>query len=465
MELHDDFMQSAIDAGKQFLENMPSSVLLVGHFDTDGLASVVIMEESLKKEGIKVTKLIKQHINEDAINELTNHEEQTIFLVDIGANKEADLAKTGKQIIILDHHNPQYEENHKFAKNVIHINPYLANLTERNVISGAGVVYYFCLGMNSTNKTFAHLAILGALGDTQERSGFEQLNNNILQHAILQKTISVGKKLRLYGINSRPLTKVLEYSTDLSIPGVTNNESGVRDLLRELKIPIMWNNRPRKFFNLYDDEKERLTNKILELKSDEAIENIIVPSYTLLKERKRSFQDMKEYATIINACGRLGEYETGMKCMLGDYDAQDKAIQNLRVYKNAIREAFLFIDKYKENPNEDYILGNGFVIVNLHNKIKSSLVGIIASILARNKHYELGTIVCTLALHEDNKIKVSMRVSGDNTNKNLQEILQNVCEKLGVSSGGHKNAAGAVIELNQEQEFLKLLQTELDVHN
>lgn len=462
MGLHDDFKNSAIDAGKRFLEDLPSSVLLVGHFDTDGLASAVIIEESLKKEGVKVTKLIKQHIDDATIEEFKQHEEKTIFLVDVGANKEVNLAKTGKQIIILDHHNPQYEENHKLAKNVIHINPYLANLTERNVISGAGVVYYFCLGMNSSNKCFAHLAVLGALGDTQERNGFEQLNNNILQHAIVQKTISVGRRLRLYGINSRPLTKVLEYSTDLSIPGVTNNASGVRDLLAELRIPTMWNGRLRRFFNLHDDEKERLSNKILELKPDEDIKNIIVPSYTLTNERKRSFQDMKEYATIINACGRLGEYEIGMKCMLGDLDAQNKAILNLRVYKNAIREAFVFIDNCKENPNEDYIVGDGFVIVNLHDKIKSSLVGIVASILARNKHYDPGTIVCTLARNNEDTIKVSMRVSGDSLDKNVQEILQIVCEKLGTSSGGHKNAAGVVIESKQEKEFLKLLQLELE---
>lgn len=461
MDSHDKFMQSAIDAGKNFLINKPRSVVLLGHFDTDGLASIVIMGEALKKEGIEVTKLIRQHVDDAVIDELRSYDDSTFILVDIGANKEKELSEIGKQIIILDHHNPQYEPNHQLSDNVVHINPHLVGLTERNVISGAGVVYYFCLGMSSSNKEFAHLAILGALGDTQEKNGFEQLNNNILKHAIVQKTIFVGKRLKLFGINSRPLTKVLEYSTDLSIPGVTNNEKGVRDLLNDLNIRTDWNGRPRKFFNLREDEKERLTEQILELKKDEPIENVIVPSYTLLKERKRSFQDMKEYATIINACGRLGEYEIGMKCMLGDIDAQEKAIMNLRVYKNAIRHAFTFIDEHKENPNEDYIVGSDYVIVNLHDKIKSSLVGIVASILARNKHYEPGTIICTLAKDDYKTIKVSMRVSGDSPDKNVQAILQAVCEQLGVSSGGHKNAAGVVINSEDEKKFLDLLASEL----
>lgn len=463
MDVHDNFIQHAMNAGKQFQEEQEKnkqSVLLIGHFDTDGLASTVLAKKALEKENIDVEVIIKQHVDDEYIEELKKAEQDIILLVDVGANKEEALAQTNKKIIILDHHNPQYSEEHKIAENVIHINPFLHGLTERNTISGAGVVYYFSLGMNPENKSLAHLAVLGAIGDTQERNGFEALNNNILQHAIVQRTIQVGKRLRLYGINSRSLVKVLQYSTDLSIPGVTNNEEGVRALLRNLRISTEWKGRPRKYFNLFDDEKERLLDKILELKKDEDIENVLVPSYTLLNERKRSFQDLKEYATIINACGRLGEYETGMKAMLGDYDAQDKAIMNLRVYKNAIREAFIFIDEAKEQGHEDYILGDHYVIINLRNRIQSSLVGIVASILARNKHYDAGTIVCTLAEQKDDTVKVSLRVSGDSEERNVQETLQTVCTELGLVSGGHKNAAGAVITKEQEKEFLRLLEEE-----
>ena len=90
-------MQAAIEAGKTFLDklnnnkitnNKSRSVLLVGHFDTDGLASTVIMAQALKKENIVVTKLIKQHIDDEIIEEISNYEEDIVFLVDLEANRK-----------------------------------------------------------------------------------------------------------------------------------------------------------------------------------------------------------------------------------------------------------------------------------------------------------------------------------------------------------------------------------------
>lgn len=454
--MSDDFVQAAMDAGKKFLDTPQSArILIIGHFDTDGLCATAMLEQILRRAGYSFESINKQHLNDGIIDELSKNEAEVFVFVDIGANKEKELAALKKEVYILDHHDPQGEA----VDGLVHINPHRFGITERNAISGSGVVYFFGLGMDSNNRSLAHLGVLGAIGDTQERNGFEDLNNQILQHAILQKTIRVGKRLRLYGINSRPLLKVLEYSTDLDIPGVTNNPHGVKKLLEDLGIEYEWKGRLKKYYQLRYNERQWLTDKIVELKGGE--EGIIVPSYSLTDMPKRELRDLREYATIINACGRLGEFRVGIDCLLGDPSAQDKAIMNLRIYKNAIREAFIFIDKERENKNsKNMIKGEGYVIINLESRVKSSLAGILASILARNKHYNQGIVVCTLARNKDKSTKVSLRVSGDTTDKNLQELLARVVEPFDATSGGHVNAAGVVIDTKDEEEFIKRLQDE-----
>ena len=448
--------------GSEFIESKPSKVLIVTHFDTDGLASASILTTALKDKGLKTRLIVKQNLDDDFIKELSESEEEHIILTDIGATKEDELADLNKKIIILDHHKPSRSDKNILSrsdKNISlkHLNPFLEGLEEQNTISGSGVTYFFTLGMSTENKKLAYLAVLGALGDTQEKNGFKELNDMILQHAVLQKTIVVEKQLKLFGLNSRPLNKVLEYSTDLMIPGVTNNPEGVERLLKELNIKTYHNNYSRKYFNLWPDEKERLTKKILELKKDLPEKEIMVSHYTLVNERKRSFKDLKEYATIINACGRLGDYETALKAMAGDYGAQDKAINNLRYYKRLIRDALQEVDSLRTQNDSRYFHDKQLVIIDLENKIMYSIAGIIASILARNKIYERGTVICTLADETPDTIKISLRIGGDSPDKNLQDILQKILEPMGLSSGGHKNAAGTIIPKNKKDLFIDRL--------
>lgn len=456
---HDKFMQATIDAGKKFLAaDKKQTVALVSHFDTDGLCATVIMQKALEREGYNCKVYNEPHLNTESLEALVQEDFSTIIFTDIGATKVAEISKlfSGKTVVILDHHMPDSDSD---LKVVIHLNPHLFGITERNALSGAGVAYFFALGMNSKNRELAWYAVLGAIGDTQEKQGFEELNNRILQHAIIQKTISVGKRLRLYGINSRPLIKVLEYSTDLSIPGVTNDPEGVKLFLDGLGIEYEWRGRLKKFYHLRPFEQERLTKKILDMKRDEDPKTIIAPSYTLLNEQRRELQDMREYATIINACGRLEDYQTGLDALKGNFDAQKKAIMNLRVYKSAIRDALQYVDRLRET-NTLY-LKEAYVIINFGNRLKSSLVGIIASILARNKHYPKGTVVCTMAKHTEDLTKVSLRVSHDVTDKQLQVLLKKAVEPLGADTGGHNNAAGSIIQSKDEETFILNLEKEL----
>jgi len=238
MENIDQFINEVKAKGNSFISKLkPDTKLkIIGHHDTDGLCSVAMLEKAFEREKISFETVNVPQLEDQFLESMSKESEVFIF-ADIGSANLELIQKyfPKKEVIILDHHKPSIE---KIPKNISLLNPFSFQIDEENIISGAGVVYFFCQGMNPQNKELAQLAVLGAIGDTQENDGFKDLNNIILQHALLQKQISIVRELKLYGKNSRPLLKVLQYSTDLQIPGITNDYKGTLKFFRELRIPL-----------------------------------------------------------------------------------------------------------------------------------------------------------------------------------------------------------------------------------
>ena len=94
----------------------------------------------------------------------------------------------------------------------------------------------FAKSISKDCEKLAHLAIIGAIGDVQETKGeLKQLNKEILQTAVKKGFLKVKKGIRLFGMQTKPLHKVLEYSTDPYIPGVTGSESGAIQFLHQIR--------------------------------------------------------------------------------------------------------------------------------------------------------------------------------------------------------------------------------------
>ncbi|MEM2784614.1 MAG: DHH family phosphoesterase, partial [Candidatus Pacearchaeota archaeon] len=109
------------------------------------------------------------------------------------------------------------------------------------------------------------------------------------------------------------------------------------------------------------------------------------------------------------------------------------------------------------------IESQGYVIVNARDEIKDTLIGSVMSILAHSCVYPHGTVLIGMA-NQDNKIKVSARISGKNTNSiNLYKLLDTIVKHIGGECGGHADAAGALIPKNKEQEFIALLKQALQI--
>jgi len=423
---------------KFFEISKDKEIQIISHFDTDGITSATIMIKALKKLDKKFSLIIVKRLEEEFIYNLPKNK-LTLFL-DLASGSLNHIIKAGlKDVFIIDHH----EIIQEIPKEINIINP---ELNDKQKISSSGLVYLFCKQIDSKNKEFAKLAVLGMVGDLMEKS-IDKLNNGILNDGEVKR-----KRGLLIYPSTRPLNRTLEYCSSPYISGVTGDTKGVLELLREINLnPI--NGKYKNLIELDEKEMTKLITAIM-LRNPKVKNKEIIGDIFLIKLFNK-LEDARELSAMINACSRLGESGLAIQFCMENPKAKKKAEAIHVKYKQFLISGLKFASETEK------IQGNGFVIINAKNKIKDTIIGTIASILSNSSLYEEGTIIITMAYYDD-KIKVSGRSVGRN-GRNVREILNNVVTKIGGEVGGHKFAAGCMITQEKEQEFIELLQKNLEI--
>jgi len=97
------------------------------------------------------------------------------------------------------------------------------------------------------------------------------------------------------------------------------------------------------------------------------------------------------------------------------------------------------------------------LIINAKDNIISSMAGTFASIISHSNDIEKGKYILSMSRMENDTTKISMRVSGGThgTDIDLFKALSEMVKTVDGQSGGHKNAAGAVIDSSKEKNFIK----------
>jgi len=439
MEIKNSLEEQIKFAVKKFLEvSEEKDIQIISHNDTDGITSATIMIQTLKKLDKPFSLKIIKSLDPEFIENLPKNK-ITLFLdLASGSLDQIKKSKLGN-VFILDHH----EIIQEVPENIIIVNPELYN---KQKISGAGITYLFCKEINSENKEFAKLAVLGMIGDLMEKN-IDKLNSGILDEGEIQR-----KRGLLIYPSTRPLNRTLEFCSRPFIPGVTGNPKGVLELLREINIPTK-NGKYKSIIELNEEEMEKLVTAII-LRNPKSKQKEIIGDIFLIKLFNK-LEDAREVSAKINACSRFGESQVAIKLCMELSEAKKSAEEIHAKYKQHL------ISGIKFAVEAEKITGKGFVILNAEKNIKDTMIGTIASILSSSPNYEEGTIITTMA-HYENKIKVSSRNVG-RTGRNVREILNNVIEKIGGEVGGHEFAAGCNIMQSQEQEFIDLLQKNLEI--
>ena len=452
MSSYEQFYALAEEAAKKFSQwDKSQAIRLISHLDADGITASAVILNLLNNENRKHSISILQQLDNETALKLSKENYKYYIFTDLGSGQLSDIAESfkDKEVIVLDHHDPQKTE---LPANIIHVNPHLFGIDGSKEISGAGVVYMFSCAVNPKTEELAHLAIIGAIGDIQDEGGFLHLNKKILEKAIDKKRIEISKGLRIFGRQTRPLHKVLEYSTDPFIPGVSGSESGAIQFLNELGIDPKKDNDWKNIVDLDEDETQRLVAGIIMKRIDETSpEDVLADIYTLPGEIKGPTRDAKEFATLLNACGRMGRASAGIGLCLGYKKDKQMAMQTLADYKKEIVSA---MNWYENNKNK-VIKGDKFIIINAKDEIPSTIIGTVASIISKSNVMDKDTYIMSLARTDKKTTKISLRISGTRKgNIDLRDVVMKIVAKAGGEAGGHSYAAGAIISSENEEKFI-----------
>ena len=458
MDKYEKFYEYIKEVAEKFRAISSDEVIrIVSHLDADGLSSCSILIKAMIRANRQYAVSIVQKLDAAAAEGLAKENYRHIVFTDLGSGQFSVIKEYlgGKKVHIFDHHKPDVVED---VPNIVHVNPHLFGIDGSKEVSGSGVTYLFSKALDKRNIDMAQIAIIGAIGDVQENNGFLRVNSDILKDAVSSGKMKVVPGLKVFGAQTKPLHRLLAYSTEHKISGVTGSESGAIQFLNELGINPQEGGGWKKLVDLEDDERKSLVAGILIRRVNEKEpEAIIGHVYLLCDEQKQSpLRDAKEFSTLLNACGRMDKAPLGIGCCLGDKKLKAKAIAHLADYKKEIMKSLNWFEAMQKEKR--LIKGSNYVIINAGREIRETMIGTLASIVAKSNYLKEGTLILSMAQMNDGHTKISMRVCADSDRHDLRSIISEIAQKVDGSSGGHTGAAGAIIRTDREQEFIKAAQ-------
>lgn len=427
------------NVAERFLEKSKNKeILVVSHFDTDGITSAAIMAKALKKLDKRFSVKIVKSLNKEFIHSIPK--DKLILFLDLasGSLNHIEEASLG-EVFIIDHHELICE----IPEQIEMVNP---QLNGKEKVSSAGLVYLFCKELDASNVEFAKLAVLGMIGDLMDKE-IESLEDGAL---IKESEITKKSGLMIYPA-TRPLNRALEYCSQPYIPGVTGNGEGAKELLREAGI-MPTKKGYKNLIELTEEEMKKLVTGIM-LRNPKAHKDITGDIFLIKFFNK--IEDARELSARVNACSRLGHSDIALKFCMETPKAKKEAEEVHAKYKQHIISGLDFVSNTKK------IEGKGFVIINAERNIMDTMIGTIASIISNSITYEEGTVIIALAHYED-KVKVSARSVG-NTGRNVREVLNSAVREIGGEVGGHEFAAGCNISIEHEKKFIELVKKSFEV--
>jgi len=441
------------------------TIRLISHRDADGITAGAILAKAVTREGGSFQLSIVKQVSEDLIKELAEERREIYVFSDLGSGsmelieKHLDFAT----VVVADHHPPEKEGF--FSDSHLLINPVPFGANSVRDLSGSGVAYFVAREMNEKNGDLAYIALVGSVGDMQEIDGtFHGMNIDIIEEGKRLGIVDVRKELRLFGRESRPLRQMLAYSTNPELPGITGDERNAIEWLRSRGFDPDVH-----YWQLREEEKRKLHDALVihlikhgapKEAIDRLIGDVVVsPLYPEGDPR----HEAREFATLLNATGRLNAGTLGVAICLGDEDAYKRARKMLDNYKREQIEARKFIVQNWSMVDE----GEHAYVFYAGKNIRDTLVGIAANIAINTglANPEKPVVVIADSEEDENLVKGSARTTEKALAKgyHLGEALREVAEKVGGEGGGHAIAAGIRFPKDKIEEFIRLFNEALEI--
>ncbi|ANF23229.1 DHHA1 domain-containing protein [Thermococcus piezophilus] len=433
------------------------TIRIISHRDADGITAGAILAKAIAREGGSFQLSIVKQLSGELIQELAKEKHHIYVFSDLGSGSMELIERylTNATVVVSDHH-PSEKDEFSTDSHLL-VNPVSLGANSVRDLSGSGVAYFVAREMNDKNRDLSYIALVGSVGDMQEIDGtFHGMNLDIIEDGKKLGILEIRKELRLFGRESRTLAQMLTYATNPEIPEITGDERKAIEWLRAKGFdPDM------KYWQLREEEKRKLHDALIihMIKHDVPKETIdrligdvvISPLYPEGDPR----HEAREFATLLNATGRLNAGTLGAAICLGDEEAYKRARKMLDDYKREQIEARKFIIQNWNMADE----GEHAYVFYVGRNIRDTLVGIAANIAINAGLVDPEKPVVVLADSDEdpNLVKGSARTTEKALAKgyHLGKALKEVAEKLGGEGGGHAIAAGIRFPKSRIDEFIK----------
>jgi RecJ-like exonuclease len=457
-------LDSASNAAKTILETVKEDgfIHVFSHYDADGIAAAGIIGKALFKLDARFRIRITQWIDEKLISEVLAEKPQLIIFTDLGSGYLDLLGQklSDFKIVVLDHHQVSGEE----ATNFAHVNPHLHGIDGARDISGSGVAYFVAKAMDKANVDLATIAVVGALGDLQDK--YDQrmlggLNGKIVEDARNADLLVVEKDLIFFGRETRPIHKTLASTTNPFIPGISGEEDKSLAFLVSLDIKPKYGEKWRALRDLSEEEKKRLCSALADYLLSKGlhyeVSNLIGYVYILNREEPWTpLRDGREFAVLLNAAGRMDKSSLGIAVCMGDrVSALEEANKVLEEYRRTINKYLGWVmektERMKEMENIYVVYGEDF--------INDKIIGAISSILSTSLPNPEKPLIAYANVEEEGVAKISARTIDVVTSKgvNLGEVMQAAAKECLGKGGGHNIAAGAQVPIENINTFIRIV--------
>ena len=459
--LDDGFLERARECA-EFLRDA-DDLLLISHIDADGLTSAGVASTALDRAGVAHETRFSKQLDEDDLDEIEEAGHDTVLFTDFGSGLLEDIVGRDFTPVVADHHQPVGDCRY-------HLNPLLFDIDGSAELSGAGTAYVLArsLGDDATaNRDLAALAAVGAVGDMQNQGGgLSGANTVVVNEGVEAGVLEAKQDLLLFGRQTRPLPKLLEYSTDVFIPGVSKNSAGAKELLEEAGVGAKDDDGWRTWADLDETERQKLTNELFRkcvergVDSD-AIEELVGETYTLLKEEPGTeLRDASEFSTLLNSTARYERADVGFAVCKGDRgEALAQARELLRGHRRNLRNGIEYVGEngVTKLENVQYF--------DAGDEIQDTIVGIIAGMSYSKSVVDRGKPIVAFAdVEDEGEKKVSSRGTKGLVRRglNLAEVMSECSQAVGGDGGGHDIAAGATIPEDSIEEFVEEVDTKVE---
>ncbi len=448
-------------------------VAIASHIDADGVSAAAVAKTALDRTGVVSEVRFLKKLDDESIKTLGSSGADIVWFTDLGSGSVSKLE--GLACIVSDHHVP--ESCGAGAKkgeqalltdfsSVIHVNPQMHGLSGASELSGAGSTFLVAMAMDERNMDLIVLAILGAVGDLQDQKTrrLEGLNATLVRAGVEDGSLRALEDIRYFGRETRPLHKMLEYSSDPFLPRITGNEEGALSFLLELGIELKEGEEWRSWAGLEEREKQSIITALRDhleqnRRRPEVVERLTGEVYEFRKEAAGSpLRDAKEFSTLLNACGRHGRAEVGLRICTGDRrDALQEGIALLRDHRSALSKALT------RAKGSGVVRMKNIQFFDAGDEIEDTIVGTVAGMLLGSEGADRTAPMVAFAESTEFSASPKSKASARGTQElvsrgmDLSAAIRTAAEKVGGVGGGHNIAAGATIPDDRKDEFLETL--------